>query len=65
MDFLCGIRIVAVDYFVLSQCTRLIVTDGQTDRKAIARSRDALFTHCGINYMSTSNYNDSCLMSRD
>jgi len=29
MDLLYGVRISEIDYFVLSQCTRL--TDGQTD----------------------------------
>jgi len=37
MDLLYGIRILALDYFGLSQCMRLTGRDGQTDRKATAR----------------------------
>jgi len=32
MELLCGIRILAVNYFVLSQSTRLTERDGQTER---------------------------------
>jgi len=59
MDLLCGVRILAVDYFVLSQCSRL--TDGRTDgRRDGCRQQDRARMHSQLHGTNCCHHTELC-----